>query len=139
MVFGAIALLGGAWLLMSRKASAASPPSSGPPASSGFLTTGFTVPDAGAIVSAPLPVPGSIAPTGSAVTAAQAVWSNLTPSSGPNSGWVNFSTGSQAAAALLPWATDGSGNYYTQWAGLIYLVNVLPDANGNYSAKPLGT
>lgn len=98
------------------------------------------VPISGGTWPAPAPVPGSIAPTGSQITAAAAVWSNLTSTTGPNTGYVNFPTGSQAAAALLPWATDGAGNYYTQWAGQIYIVGVgYTDTNGNYSAKLLGT
>lgn len=135
-IIGLAVLLGGAYFLLSRKASATALPTASstanlPPVTPITLPT-FTI-------SPPAPVPGNIAPTGSAITATTAVWQNLTPATGPNTGYVNFSTGSQAAAALLPWATDGQGNYYTQWAGLIYLVNVVPDSNGNYAAKPLGT
>lgn len=126
MLLGAAVLIGGAYFLLSKKASAATPGVAPAPASSPFL--------------APAPVPGSIAPTGSQVTAAQAIWANLTATTGPYSGYVNFPSGSQAAAAFLPWATDTAGNYYTQWAGQIYIVGVTqPDSNGNYPAKLLGT
>jgi hypothetical protein len=127
LVFGAAVVLGGVWYLMSRKASAA-------PAMTSMVTLPTT------IVTPPMPVPGNIAPTGSAITAAQAIWQNLTSTTGPYAGFVNFPSGSQAAAAFLPWATDGAGNYYTQWAGQIYLVGVAqPDSSGNYAAKLLGT
>lgn len=86
-------------------------------------------------VGGPAAVPGSMATTAGALSATNAIWSNLTPTTGPYSGFVNFPTGSQAAAGLLQWATDGVGNYYTQWAGHIYLVNVAqPDSSGNYPA-----
>jgi hypothetical protein len=125
MVLGAAILLGGAYFLLTKKASAATP--------------SVTLP-AGSPISPPMPVPGAIAPTGSQVTAAQAIWQNLTSTTGPNTGFVNFPSGSQAAAAFLPWATDSAGNYYTQWAGQIYLVGVAqPDSSGNYAAKLLGT
>lgn len=138
MIIGAAVLLGGAYFLLSRKAAAATPAFPTASATPNLPpVTPINVP--GLTISPPAPVPGVIAPTGSAITAAQAIWQNLTPTTGPNTGYVNFSTGSQAAAALLPFAMDDQGNYYTQWAGLIYLVNVLPDASGNYAAKPLGT
>jgi hypothetical protein len=126
MLLGAAVLIGGAYFLLSKKAAGATPAAATVPASSPFLP--------------PAPVPGSIAPTGSQITAAQAIWQNLTTTTGPYSGYVNFPTGSQAAAAFLPWATDTAGNYYTQWAGQIYIVGVTqPDSNGNYPAKLLGT
>lgn len=126
MMVAGIGLIGLLYWYSTRKASAATPVF--PNASSGLS------------IAPPAPVPGSFAPTGSAVTAAAAVWANLAPTSGPTTGYVNFPTGSQAAAAFLPWATDGAGNYYTQWAGQIYIVGVgYTDPNGNYTAKLLGT
>ncbi len=123
-LIAAIAVIGGALWYTTRKASAAS---------------GATVLPSSPF-SPPAPVPGVLAPTGSQITAAAAVWQNLTATTGPNSGYVNFPSGSQAAAALLPWATDGAGNYYTQWAGQIYIVGVgYTDSSGNYTAKLLGT
>jgi len=129
LMLGAAVLIGGAYLFLSRKAAAANAATPMYPVSGG--TVNF---------SPPAPVPGAIAPTGSQVTAAQAIWQNLTATTGPYAGFVNFPSGSQAAAAFLPWATDTAGNYYTQWAGQIYLVGVAqPDSNGNYPAKLLGT
>lgn len=125
-LIGAALVLGAGYWLLSRKASAGTA-APGPPAGA-------------AAISPPAPVPGTIAPTGSTYTAAQAIWGNLTETTGPNTGYVNFPTGSQAASLFLPWATDGAGNYYTQWAGQIYLVNVAqPDSTGNYPAKLLGS
>lgn len=124
MVVALLALAGGYWYLTRNKAAAATP--------------GAVLPSNP--LSPPAPAPGVLAPTGSQITAASAVWSNLTPTTGPTSGYVNFPSGSQAAAAFLPWATDGSGNYYTQWAGQIFIVGVgSTDSNGNYTAKLLGT
>jgi hypothetical protein len=130
LLLGAAVLIGGGYFLLSRKAQASSAPAIMPTASTG----------PGLQIRPPQPVPASFAPTGSQVTAAQAIWSNLTPTTGPYSGYVNFPSGSQAAATFLPWATDDSGNYYTQWAGQIYIVGVtLPDPSGNYPAKLLGS
>lgn len=124
-VVGIAIAAGGLWYLMTRKAGAATP------------AVQITSPG---VVGAPAAVPGALAPTASTLTATQAVWANLTVTTGPTSGYVNFPTGSQAPAGFLSWATDGSGNYYTQWAGQIYIVDVAaPDANGNYPAKQLGT
>lgn len=138
-LIGFAVLLGGGLWLLSKKAAASTPTNfpSASPAPNLPPVTPISVP--GFTISPPAPVPGVIAPTGSAITASQAIWQNLTPTTGPDTGYVNFSTGSQAAAALLPFAMDDQGNYYTQWAGLIYLVNVFPNIDGNYSAKPLGT
>jgi hypothetical protein len=124
-LIGVIGLIGGMLWYTTRKASAATSLPSVLPSNP---------------LAPPAPIPGAFAPTGSQITAAAAIWSNLAATSGPTSGYVNFPTGSQAAAAFLPWATDGAGNYYTQWAGQIYIVGVgYTDANGNYTAKLLGT
>lgn len=122
LLIGAAVLIGGAYFLLSRKASAATPA-----VQVTSPTTGLTL--------TPQPVPGALATTSGALAATNSIWSNLTATTGPGTGFVNFPTGSQAAAGLLQWATDGSGNYYTQWAGHIYLVNVAQmDSNGNYTA-----
>jgi hypothetical protein len=115
MLIGAAVLLGGLYVVMSRKAAASSPPGAV------LLPGGTSL------------LPGSSATTAGALSATNAIWANLTATTGPYSGYVDFPSGSQAAAGLLPWATDGSGNYYTQWAGHIFLVNVgQPDSQGNY-------
>lgn len=121
MLIGATLAIGALYFFMSRKATAA---------------TGAVAP-AGGGVSAPSLSPGSQATTAGALSATNAIWSNLTATTGPYAGFVNFPTGSQAAAGLLQWATDGSGNYYTQWAGHIYLVPLMTDSNGNYTAGQL--
>lgn len=75
------------------------------------------------------------APTSTQVAQQGSIWANLKalPSSPYSSGYVNFPSGSQAAAALLPWRTDGV-NYFTNWAGVVYSVPVETDAYGNYTA-----
>lgn len=118
MLIGAAVLLGGLHFLSTRKAAAATGAGAAAPSSGGAIV-----------------VPGSAATTASALGATNAIWGNLTQTTGPYSGFVNFPTGSQAAAGLLPWATDNQGNYYTQWAGHIYLVPIgFSDVNGNYTA-----
>jgi len=84
-------------------------------------------------------IPGSMAPAVGPVTAAAAIWSNLTPTSAPSGGYVNFPSGSQSGVIFLPWATDSAGNLYTQWAGQIYIVNPNTDFLGNLSARLLGS
>jgi len=130
--------LGGLYLLMTRKASAATPPAATGPAS----ITNLPLPGGGSIpVSPPPSLPAAIAPVGTAISAAQAIWQNLPVTTGPQSGFVNFNLSgggvTSAAAALLPWATDTANNLYTQWSGLIYIVK--PDGLGNYTANLLGS
>lgn len=120
MWVGAAIGLGVLYFVMSRKATAATP-------------SGLPVQSAGG-VAPPILSPGSSATTAGALSATNAIWQNLTATTGPYAGYVNFPSGSQAAAGLLQWATDGSGNYYTEWAGHIYLVPLLADSSGNYTA-----
>lgn len=122
LIIGAAVAIGGLYLLMTRKATAA-------PAVQ-ITTPGTAV----GTVSAPTLSPAAAATTAGALSATNAIWANLTATTGPYSGFVNFPTGSQAAAGLLSWATDTSGNYYTQWAGHIYLVPLTTDGQGNYTA-----
>jgi len=120
-----------ALLLLNRKASAAASSSSSSSRSPVLTTTPVILP--------PAAVPGAMAPTATTTSVSAAIWQNLTPSAGPTSGYVNFPTGSQAAALFLPWAGDSAGNAYTMWAGQIYIVDMNADADGNYPAKRLGT
>jgi hypothetical protein len=83
-------------------------------------------------------IPASMVPAQGPVTAATAIWSNLTPTAGPSMGSVNFPSGSQAASVFLPFASDGQ-NLYTLWSGEIYIVNPSPDLLGNYNARLLGS
>jgi hypothetical protein len=125
MLVGAAVVIGGLYFLMTRKATAA-------PAVQ--VTSPGAAPVGAGTVSAPTLSPGSMATTAGALTATNQIWANLTATTGPYSGYVNFPSGSQAAAGLLQWATDGAGNYYTQWAGHIYLVPLVTDDSGNYTA-----
>jgi hypothetical protein len=120
MLIGATVAIGVLYFFWTRKTSAAPQ---------------VTFPGVGA--GAPMLSPGSMATTAGALTATNQIWANLTATTGPYAGFVDFPTGSQAAAGLLQWATDGQGNYYTQWAGHIYLVPLTTDANGNYTAGTL--
>ena len=123
VLIGAAVTIGALYWFMTRKASAATPviqPTS---------PTGTVL--------APTLSPGSAATTAGALTATNQIWANLQATTGPYAGFVNFPTGSQAAAGLLQWATDNQGDYYVQWAGHIYLVPLVTDASGNYTATTL--
>lgn len=123
VLVGAVVALGALYWFMTRKASAATP---------ALQTT-----SAGGNVLVPTLSPASQATTAGALSATNAIWANLSATTGPYAGFVNFPTGSQAAAGLLQWATDSQGNYYTQWAGHIYLVPLTTDSQGNYTAGTL--
>lgn len=100
----------------------------------------FPLPAPSAVDVAAGEVPATMAPAVGPVTAAAAIWSNLTPTSPPASGgFVNFPSGSQSDSVFLPWATDSAGNLYTQWAGQIYIVNATGDFLGNLNARLLGS
>jgi len=124
LLIGAAITIGALYWFMTRKASAATP------------VIQPTSPVTGT-VSAPTLSPATAATTAGALTATNQIWANLTATTGPYAGFVNFPTGSQAAAGLLQWATDNQGNYYVQWAGHIYLVPLTTDASGNYTATTL--
>jgi len=85
----------------------------------------------------PQPVPGSYAPTSAEVASAGSFWNQLQPVSGPGEGYVNFPSGSQAAATLLPFGMDSAGTYYTEWAGQVFQLQGQ-DAQGNWPAIAVG-
>jgi hypothetical protein len=82
-------------------------------------------------------LPSSMAPTGAEVSASGSFWSNLVPVASIPSGYINFPSGAQAAATLFPTRMDASGNYYVQWAGLVYLLG-NQDGSGNWPAVSVG-
>jgi hypothetical protein len=83
-------------------------------------------------------LPGEKAPTASQVQSAGPFWDTLTPGTGPSSGYINFPSGTQAAAALFQVRNDGYGSPYVQWAGLTWILTG-PDASGNYTATQVMT
>lgn len=124
------------WMLTkSRTASAGMLPlrgssSAGSPAMQSFTLPAGVYSSGGALYQSAL-----AAPTASQVSSQSSLWANLVPTSAPvSSGYVNFPSGSQAAAVLLPWRTDGAGNFYVTWAGTVYAVGLTPDQYGNYTA-----
>ena len=140
LIVGGVAL-GGLLLWMFSKSSAASAATlaagtagSGPANLPGPTLAPITLPSGiysagGSLYQSALP-----APTSAQVSQQGAIWANLQPTSAPvSSGWVNFPSGSQAAASLLPWRTDGS-NFYTNWAGVVFAVPLTADQYGNYTA-----
>lgn len=91
------------------------------------------------VVSAPQPLPGSMAPTTAAVTNAASIWSQLAPTQAFQSGYINFGSGSQVPASLFQYgntATDGSGNYFVSWAGGVWQLGAQ-DNQGNWSATQI--
>jgi hypothetical protein len=124
----------GAFLyLYARKAAAATAAAAaGPAATPGLVQLPSTV-QPGLPVTYQVSVP---APTASQVSQAATRWSQLTPAVAPDSGWVNFPSGSQAAASLLQWGMDSQGSYYVEWSGQVFLIGAQ-DSYGNWSATPV--
>jgi hypothetical protein len=133
--FGAAALF-----FFAKKAGAAPRPAGAPGGGAVLPTTPVPIPPPIMSPVTPYEIPAAMAPAVGPVTAAAAIWQNFTPIDGPSSGYVNFPSGTQAAALFLPWATDGAGNNYTMWSGQIYIVNTdTPDLAGNYYSRLLGS
>jgi hypothetical protein len=150
-----LALYGvGAWLLYSlfkNTASAATPaggtPAGGTPGAA-FDTSGWDAiaaagglapSPAGSVLTMPAlqPLPGSMAPTQPQIAGAVSFWDTLAPATPPMSGYIQFPSGSQAAAALFGYgntAMDNSGNFYVQWAGGVYRLANTPDRSGNWAS-----
>lgn len=78
-------------------------------------------------------LPGNMAPTSNNINTAAQYWANMAPVQGFSSGYINFPSGSQAAAALFPVRADVYGSPYVQWAGQLYIL-MGPDSSGNYNA-----
>lgn len=136
-------LLGGGaavWLLASKTASAGTPWGQGnasaapagtatPPANPG------TYPIQAGTQSIP-ELPGSMAPTATQITDAASFWNSLGSGPGLSSGYINFPSGSQAAAAAFQVRYDAYGSPYVQWAGVAFILTG-PDSMGNYTATQI--
>lgn len=85
-------------------------------------------------VSSALPeLPGSIAVTAAQAAQGTSLWDGLSSAPTLVSGWVNFPSGSQAAASLFEVRADAAGNNYVEWSGQVYQLSG-PDDSGNYTA-----
>jgi hypothetical protein len=125
--------IGGFALFKSRSASAAVPALPGGAAAQPLLTSGaIGLPIQAGTQNIP-ELPGSMAPTANDVTTAASYWANMAPAQELTSGYINFPSGSQSAAALFPVRVDVYGSPYVQWAGNLYILTG-PDSSGNYSA-----
>lgn len=82
-------------------------------------------------------LPSSMAPTAPEIGSSASLWDNLTPVQGLSSGYINFPSGAQSAAALFPTRMDQNGQYYVQWAGLVYVLG-SQDGSGNWPAQAVG-
>jgi hypothetical protein len=82
-------------------------------------------------------LPATMAPTAPEIGSSVSLWDNLTPVPGLTSGYINFPSGAQSAAALFPTRMDSSGQYYVQWAGLVYVLG-SQDGSGNWPAQAVG-
>lgn len=81
-------------------------------------------------------LPGVMAPTAGAITGANNFWNSLGGGGSLSSGWINFPSGSQSAAALFQIRYDVYGSPYIQWAGQVYILTG-PDSMGNYTATQI--
>lgn len=82
---------------------------------------------------------GSPAVTGNQVAAAASFWSTLMPVNPPDSGYITFPSGSQAAAATFVNGNtrmDSGGTYYVLWGGQVYQLGQM-DSAGNWPALPV--
>jgi hypothetical protein len=134
-----LGLLGaGAWaLLRSGKANAATP--------AGLLSAPA---NPGAVLQSMLPIqagtqnspelPGERAVSQPLVAGSASFWDTLLAGPSIPAGWINFPSGSQAAATLFQTRYDVYGSPYVQWAGLSYILTG-PDASGNYTATQVMT
>lgn len=131
---------GGAYaLLKSNKASAATTPAVSAPAgpvNPGLLLNSLLPIQAGTVNIPELP--GSFAVSAPEVSGSASFWDTLL--SGPSlpAGYVNFPSGSQAAATLFQTHYDTYGSAYVQWGGLTYILTG-PDSSGNYTATRVMT
>jgi hypothetical protein len=82
-------------------------------------------------------LPGSGALTSGQFQEARGLWDSLIPVMPLDSGYINFPSGSQAAATLFTTKMDGMGNYYVQWAGRTFQLG-NQDATGNWPAIAVG-
>lgn len=85
-------------------------------------------------------LPGSMAQTAGQIQNAATLWSQLSPVQPLDSGYINFPSGSQAAAATFASGNtrmDAQGNYYVQWGGLTYQLG-SQDGAGNWPAQVVG-
>lgn len=83
-------------------------------------------------------LPATMAVTAPQVSGAVSFWDTLNVGSSMSSGYINFPSGSQAAATLFQTRYDQYGSPYVQWAGLTYILTG-PDVSGNYTATQVMT
>lgn len=135
-----LGVLGAGFLMVSRKASASENgnlPNNTAGPTSPLLTSGAVgLPIQAGTQNIP-ELPATMAPTGAEIGASGSFWDSLTAVAGPGAGYINFPSGAQAAAALFPMRMDSGGNYYVQWAGLVYLLG-SQDGSGNWPAQAVG-
>lgn len=130
--------VGGYALFKSTSASAATPGNAAPqgPQNPGNLLASLLPIQAG---TQNIPeLPGVMAATAPQVSTAAGYWATLAPAQGFDTGYINFPSGSQAAAALFPVRVDVYGSPYVQWAGLLFILTG-PDSSGNYTATQVMT
>ncbi len=132
--------LGGFALFKSQSASAATPAGAaqGPPNPGSLLTSLLpSLPIQAGTQNIP-ELPGTLAVTAPLVSGSTSFWDTLTVGSSMPAGYINFPSGSQAAATLFQTRYDSYGSPYVQWAGLTYILTG-PDVSGNYTATQVMT
>lgn len=132
---GLLGMIG--WMLLKNKASAATPTLALPAPSStggGLLTSpGIGLPIQAGTQSIP-ELPATMATTSDQLSSAGTFWDTLQPVQSLPSGYINFPSGAQAAAAIFQTRMDANGSYYVQWAGLTYVLG-NQDSSGNWPAQ----
>ncbi len=87
-------------------------------------------------VTAQYELPGSAAPAAGELSSGAGLWNSLTPVDPIAAGFINFPSGTQAAASEFASGLtrmDQSGAYYVSWAGRVYRLGDM-DAQGNWPA-----
>ena len=125
-----IAAAGAAAWALSKRASAATAAAGGAGSAPGSAADNTSSPPD---VTAAYDNAGVLAPSAPVIELSGSFWDSLAPSNPLPSGYVDFPSGSQAAAALLTTRVDALGNAYVQWAGQTYELGAQDDA-GNYPA-----
>jgi len=141
LIFGGLLIAGAVYFVRKAAATTAAPasaPALPSPAQPSLTTVGpvSLLPIQAGTQNIP-ELPASMAPTTAEMESSVSLWDNLQPVPGLTSGYINFPSGAQSAAALFPARMDSSGQYYVQWGGLVYVLG-SQDGSGNWPAQPVG-
>jgi hypothetical protein len=145
LIFGGLLIAGAVYLMRKAAAQGTSSTPALTSSSSGSLPAQGPLTTVGPVSLLPIQagtqnipeLPATMAPTAPEIGSSASLWNNLSPAPGLTSGYINFPSGAQAAAALFPTRMDANGQYYVQWGGLVYVLGVQ-DGSGNWPAQAVG-